>query len=60
MFAWSVLLTGPVMLPLALLLRSDVSEIAAEAMLVAGVLGLFLAICATEALGTTPARSKVE
>ncbi|WP_375458158.1 hypothetical protein [uncultured Enterovirga sp.] len=52
MLIWTVLLGGPLMLPLALMMRADVPELIAEAMVVAGVIGLFLAICATEVVGT--------
>ena len=52
MAIWAVLLGGPLVLPLALLLRSDLPLLLAEALLVVGVLGLFLSICATEAVGS--------
>ena len=58
MFVWGVLLGGPLILPLALLLRSDLPHIAGEALLVLGVISLFLAICATEAVGGTPRRNE--
>lgn len=51
MFVWAVLLGGPLVLPLALLLRPDLPIVVAEGLLVLGVIGLFLAICATEATG---------
>ena len=51
MMVWAVLLGGPLLLPLAFLLRTDLPHLVAEALLVAGVLGLFLSICATEAVG---------
>ncbi|MDB5591848.1 hypothetical protein [Enterovirga sp.] len=52
MFVWTLLIGGPLVLPLALWLRTDVPELLAEALLMGGVLGLFLAICATEAVGS--------
>ena len=52
MFVWTVIVGGPLMLPLAVMMRADVPELIAEALMVAGVIGLFLAICATEAVGS--------
>lgn len=56
MAIWAVLLGGPLLLPVALLLRSDVPLFVAEVLLVAGVLGVFLSICATEAVGSGSAQ----
>lgn len=56
MAVWAVLLGGPLVLPLALLLRSDMPQIVAEALLILGVLGLFLSICATEVVGNKSAQ----
>lgn len=58
MFVWAVLLLGPLVLPLALLFRADLPHVAAELALILGVLSLFLAICATEAVGVSPARKR--
>ena len=51
MFVWASLLGGPLVLPLAFWLRPDIPHAVAEGLLILGVLGMFLAICATEALG---------
>ena len=52
MAVWSVLLLGPVLLPVAFLLRSDLSPLIAEGLLLLGVVGLFLSICAADSIGT--------
>lgn len=58
MFVWALVLVGPTVLPLALLLRPDLPQPAAEALLILGVLTLFLAICATEVVGDGSRRAK--
>lgn len=58
MFVWTVLLGGPLILPLALMFRSDLPHALAEIGLVVGVLSLFLSICATEAIGVAPASKR--
>lgn len=60
MVVWAVLLGGPLILPLALLLRSDLPTLAAECLLLLGVVTLFLAICATETLGGASRRKATD
>lgn len=52
MLNWAILLAGPTILPLAMVFRPDLPNTVAEALLVLGVVSLFLAICAAEAVGS--------
>ena len=56
MYIWAVLIGGSLLLPVATVFRTDMPQLAAETLSVVGVLGLFLAICATEVVGTGAAR----
>lgn len=57
MVAWVLLLFGTISLPATTYFHADLPSNVSEILTVVSVLGLFVAICALDAVGTGPARA---